>query len=75
MSNTIHVRVRCLKGVSPCSSFRLIRVLRVFDWCVAVFYRVGNLEEIVLTNCGVSGPGPENEVRKNTPSILLRINK
>lgn len=59
-----------MKGDTLCSSFRLIRILRVFDWCVAMFYRVGNLEDIVLTNCEVSGPGPENEIRKNTPSIL-----
>ncbi|XP_060797024.1 tubulin-specific chaperone E [Neoarius graeffei] len=32
--------------------------------------QVENLEEIVLTNCGVSGPGPENEIRKNTPSVV-----
>ncbi|KAK1798508.1 hypothetical protein P4O66_006809 [Electrophorus voltai] len=32
--------------------------------------RVENLKEIVLTNCEVSGPGPENEIRENTPNAV-----
>ncbi|XP_053491532.1 tubulin-specific chaperone E isoform X2 [Ictalurus furcatus] len=32
--------------------------------------RLDNLTEIALMNCGVSGPGPENEIRKNTPNVV-----
>lgn len=32
--------------------------------------RLENLTEIALMNCGVSGPGPENEIRKNTPNVV-----
>ncbi|MCJ8737494.1 hypothetical protein PDJAM_G00024680 [Pangasius djambal] len=32
--------------------------------------RVENLTEIALINCEVSGPGPENEIRKSTPNAV-----
>ncbi|XP_076880936.1 tubulin-specific chaperone E [Brachyhypopomus gauderio] len=32
--------------------------------------RVENLTEIALTDCEVSGPGPENEIRENTPNAI-----
>lgn len=32
--------------------------------------RLENLTEIALMNCEVSGPGPENEIRKNTPNAV-----
>ncbi|KAI5616619.1 tubulin-specific chaperone E [Silurus asotus] len=32
--------------------------------------RVENLTEIALIDCEVSGPGPENEIRKNTPNAV-----
>ncbi|GAA6100748.1 tubulin-specific chaperone E [Tachysurus ichikawai] len=32
--------------------------------------RMENLTEIALINCEVSGPGPENEVRINTPNVI-----
>uniref|UniRef100_A0A8B9KV61 Tubulin-specific chaperone E n=1 Tax=Astyanax mexicanus TaxID=7994 RepID=A0A8B9KV61_ASTMX len=32
--------------------------------------RMDNLTEIALVNCEVSGPGPENEIKKNTPNAV-----
>ncbi|XP_072516825.1 tubulin-specific chaperone E isoform X2 [Salminus brasiliensis] len=32
--------------------------------------RMENLTEIALINCEVSGPGPENEIKKNTPNAV-----
>ncbi|KAM9460958.1 tubulin-specific chaperone E isoform 2-T2 [Clarias gariepinus] len=32
--------------------------------------RMGNLAEIALINCEVSGPGPENEIRNSTPKVV-----
>lgn len=43
-----------------------------FCKCIVIFFnRMENLTEIALINCEVSGPGPENEIRKHTPSVLF----
>ncbi|KAL6468640.1 hypothetical protein MHYP_G00221640 [Metynnis hypsauchen] len=32
--------------------------------------RMENLAEVALINCEVSGPGPENEIKKNIPNVV-----